>query len=166
MCGKSEISRALCKERGYTYFKNDAERRNFGESNDYFINTLRYGLTYFLSFLRQSDVSVVFDRCYPSEYVYSKAFDRKTDWTVLKECDEEMARLGAVIIIPVRNSYDNINDDTHPHLVNSERLKMLHDLYVEFSHWTSCKVMFLNVDDENLQRELSEIHTFLQETAP
>lgn len=162
-CGKSEISHALAARLGYTYFKNDAERREFGSNGSYFINTLRYGLTYFLSFLRQSDVGVIFDRCYPSEFTYAKAFGRETDWDVLRECDDEMARLGAVIVIAYRTSYDGISDDSHPHLIGPKRLKELDTLYQEFARWTHVPVLWLNVDDENLEREVSEVETFLRQ---
>ena len=161
MTGKTEIAHALAKASGYTYFKNDAERKEFGTGSNYFVNVLRYGLTYFLSFLRQSKQGVIFDRCYPSEYVYAKAFNRETDWEVLRECDKEFARLGAVIIIPYRTSYEGIVDDSHPELIDSKRLAELERFYHDFATWTTVPVFWLNVDDENLEREIRDITGFL-----
>lgn len=161
MCGKTQVARAMASRFGLTYFKNTRERAEFGQKNDYFINTLRYGLTYMLDYLRQSDASVVFDRCYPTEWVYARAFGRETDEACLRWCDEEFARLGGKVIVLRRRDYDGIVDDTHPHLVDTARLKQLDALYVQFAGWSKAPVYYVEVDDEDLDRELADIERVL-----
>ena len=101
------------------------------------------------------------DRAYPSEYVYPQIFDRKTDVRATTMCDEMCASMNAKIIIPFRNSYSNVEDQFS--FVDEEMLDKVHDKYVDFFGWTKCKALMLNVDDEDLKREINEIMTFLGE---
>lgn len=160
--GKSEIALALAKKYGIPYIKNTSEWSAGLRNKDYFVNTLRYAEPYFLSYLKQSGASVVLDRSYPSEQVYSEAFGRTTDHDALKFVDEEYAKLGAQIVICHRSSYEGIKDDLFPDDIEERKLQELDDLYTNFASKTKCKVLRLNVDDENLSRELEDISLFLE----
>ena len=129
MTGKSEIGRELAHRADAIYFKNDIERQMFGSSEEYFLGAIRYGLPHILSLLRQSEFGLVLDRSYPSEWVYSRAFNRPTDEDAIRLCDAQFAELGGHVVITRRKSYEGIVDDTHPHLVNTEMLKKLDGLY-------------------------------------
>lgn len=166
MTGKSEIGRELVqwvhstvhdKGRPAVYFKNDVERQMFGSSEEYFLGAIRYGLPHILSLLRQSDFGVVLDRSYPSEWVYSRAFNRPTDEDAIRLCDAQFAELGGHVVITRRKSYEGIVDDTHPHLVNTEMLKKLDGLYEEFAAQCIAPCHTIFVDDEDLNREVEEI---------
>lgn len=171
MCGKTEIAKALSSSLSGVfhcpYFKNEMERKVFGTSTaaEYFTNTLRYGMSYMTSYFEQSNAGAVFDRCYPSEWVYTRLFDRPTDAAALERCDDRFSKMGAKIILTYRTSYDGISDDTHPELLGPNKLRALDTLYRQFAEWTHCEVLMLNVDDENLERELHECLPFItQET--
>lgn len=157
MCGKTQIATEIARRFGYHYFKNSHERVEFGKDSDYFAKTLKYGLTYFIDFLAQTDVKVIFDRCHPSEFVYSRIFERATDEQSLEWCDSALARTGASVIIPFRTDYASVVDDSHPELVHSATLKKLHEMYVQFTLWTKIPTFWLNVDDENLEREIRDV---------
>ena len=75
----------------------------------------------------------------------------------LRGLDNNFSRLNTTIIIAQRSDYSNIVDDIDPVRLNGKKLQEIHDLYEEFSKWTSCKVVKLNVDDENLEREVAEV---------
>lgn len=159
-CGKTEMGKALSKMLGIPYFKNEGEWDNFEKDNAYFKNVLHYADPYFLSYLGQSKASVILDRAFPSEWVYSKVFGRETDETQLKKSDEAYRALGTKIIIPFRTSYDKVVDEFKS--INEDSLKKIHDGYMEFAKWTKCDVMTMNVDDEDLTRELFEIFKFIR----
>lgn len=162
-CGKTEIGNKLSELLKIPYFKNDNERQGFKDDKDYFINMLKYSDPFFLSYLRQSKSNVILDRSFPSEYVYSKAFNRETDIESLKWVDEQYANLNALIIICYRTKY-TLDDDLCPKRLNAKKLEEIDALYKEFANtFTKCKVMFLNVDDENLSREISDIIQFIKE---
>lgn len=155
-CGKTEISRALSRELGVPYFKMAAaERLNW--YNGTFLEELRYGERRQVELFRQLGMSAVIDRGYPSEWVYSKVFGRKTDERALEQFDSDYAALDAVIVMPLRKDYSR---NRHDDLVPNNRLVEIHGAYVAFAKWTSCRVITLMVDElgEDIDRELAEIY--------
>jgi thymidylate kinase len=159
-CGKTNIARALSTQLSIPYFKNENEWAFFENDPSYFINALTYGDPYFLSYLEQTGASVIADRWYPSEWVYSKAFSRPTNHDALESIDSRAAALGTKIIIPHRTDYSGVIDQFES-IITTDTLKSIHKLYQDFAKWTQCSTYFLNVDDEVLVRELFEITSFL-----
>ena len=157
MCGKTQIAHELSRRTCIPYFKASSEHADFLFSPEKFVQSLRYSDTRMLDMFQQCGYSMILDRCWACEYVYSQALERKTDQTLLKYVDNGFARLGTLIVIAQRSSYDNIIDDLDPGRLHGKKLQQIHDLYQKFAIWTSCEVMHLNVDDENLDREVSEI---------
>ena len=151
--GKTEQAKELSQRLGIPYFKNAAEHVHFQSNPGYFLNAIRYVDTYFTSYLEASGASVILDRAWPSEWIYSQALDRKTDFELLRHLDNRHAALGTVIVIPSRSDYSNAVDDYDN--INKNFLK-IHELYKEFAKWTKCNVIELNVDDEDLSREMRE----------
>lgn len=163
MVGKTQISKALAKELNLPYFKASSEHETYLKNQDKFIHQLRYADTRMLDFLKQTKHSVVFDRAWPCEKVYAEIFNRETDERVLSKIDEGMATLGAQVIVCHRSSYKGIVDDIDP-TTTEERLQKLDDAYLAFTTWTKCNTLVLNVDDENLNRELTDILNWLDVT--
>lgn len=153
-CGKTEQAKELSRRLGIPYFKNMDEHKYFINDPGYFLNAIRYVDTYFTSYLEASGASVILDRAWPSDWIYSQALGRKTDFDLLRHLDERHANLGTVIVIPSRSDYSNVVDDYDN--IN-ENINKIHDLYQQFAMWTKCKTVMVNVDDEDLEREMSEI---------
>jgi len=160
MCGKTNIAQELSRLTGIPYFKASEERLTFLTNQDKFLMDTRYADPRIADFLLQTGHNVIFDRGYPCEWVYSKFFERKTDEDVLKHIDSIHSTIGTKMIIPYRSSYDNVVDDIDPRLAG-ERLVKIENLYRDFSRWTGCQCFFLNVDSENLEKEISELNQFL-----
>lgn len=161
-CGKTEISKALSESIGVPRFKASSEHETFLKHQERFVDQLRSLEPRMVDFLRQTGHSVIFDRGYPCECAYSQVLNRETDWKVLSYVDSAMADMGARVIICRRSSYKGIVDDIDPSL-EENRLQQLDNAYVDFSRWTKCKTLLLNVDDENLEREIREIQEWLNE---
>ena len=160
-CGKTNMAHGLSGKIGAPYFKNKDEWKHFQDDPSYFVNALTYGDPYFLSYLEQTKASVIVDRWYPSEWVYSQVFDRPTNMGVLRAIDDRAASLGAKIIIPTRTSYSNVVDQ-FADIVTPDLLATVHDYYLAFKDWTKCESLVINVDDEDLDRELAEILEFIR----
>lgn len=164
MCGKTEISKAVSKATGIPYYKATSEHTSFLSSrvskNDQFLNQLRFADPRVLDILRQTGHSIVFDRGFPCEYAYSRVMGRETDMVMLKHIDEAYAALDAKIIFCHRSSYAGITDDLDP-TVGEELLVKLHKVYEEFGAWTQCRMLRLNVDDEDLNREVTDVLDFI-----
>lgn len=153
-CGKTNMAQELSRRTGVPYFKNMDEHKYFLKDPKYFLHAIRYVDTYFTSYLESSGASVILDRAWPSEWIYSQALGRETDFDLLRQLDERHANLGTVIVIPSRSDYSKVVDDYDN--IN-DNLVRIHELYQQFAKWTKCKTILVNVDDENLDREMSEI---------
>lgn len=161
-CGKTNISAELSRRTGIPVFKNDGEWSNFGSESaaEYFRLTAQYSYPFALSLIRQTRLSVIFDRAHPSEWAYSRAFGRSRCDDLIARGDELCAALGAKIIIPLRSDYSGVVDE---YGVTPTHLQALDGLYREYAERvTKCETLILNVDDENLDRELEEITKFLE----
>jgi thymidylate kinase len=162
-CGKSNIAAELSSQTSIPVFKNESEWEHFpkGSKTDYFLNAIRFAHPHLLQYFKQTSTSVILDRAYPSELVYSRIFGRTTDHGALRHCDDLCAEMGAKIIVPHRSSYASVVDQFD--FVDEEFLKKVHDGYMDFLSWTNCDTYLLNVDDENLEREMDDITKFLGE---
>ena len=159
-CGKSEMARELSARLQIPYFKNEAEWEAFSNDPQYFQNAMKYGDDFFYRFLKDTGISCVLDRSYPSEWVYSKVYNRKTYNDSLERIDSIASSIGVKIVVPFRSSYDGIYDEVHD--IDSEHLAKLDLMYLEFLKWTKCSSLHLNVDDEKLDREMDDIINFLE----
>ncbi len=160
--GKTEMSTELSKRLGIPRFKNKGEWDHFGRDDAYFANVMRFGdYGFFSQYLVQTGASVIMDRGYPCEHVYSKVFGRQTDEAVLARIDEVYASIDAHIVVAQRSSYVGRIDDMFES-IDSKKLQEIHDAYLEFASWTKCKTLLLNVDDEDIEREMHDIMRFLE----
>lgn len=162
MCGKTQIAKELARQTGTPYFKASAEHSDFLKHPERFIQSLRYSDLRMVDMFKQCGYSMILDRCWACEYVYSKALHRSTDADTLYRVDRAFAELGTVIVIAQRSDYSNIIDDIDPVRLRGNKLQEIHNLYEEFANWTACSVMRLNVDDEDLDREISDILAYLE----
>lgn len=152
--GKTNIAKSFALRHKVPYFK-------FNREHDYwrkgmFKTALEFDQTYLLQLLQQTRLDVIIDRAWPSEWVYSKVFRRETNISLLKELDEEYSKLGAWIVVPLRDDYsENRLDEVVP----SQRLDELHDVYNEFCEWTQCNTLRIYVDSygNNLNDEITAI---------
>lgn len=162
MVGKTEISKEVSKRWNVPRFKASNEHQSFLHEEGSFLNHLRYADPRVVDMLKQTGHSVIFDRAYPSEWVYSRVLGRKTDDKMLQFVDESFAALGTFIVICRRSTYEGIVDDVDPQRLNTETIKKIDRTYLEFSRWTRCKTFMLNVDDQDLDREVDDIEFMLK----
>ena len=162
MCAKTSLSKELSARTGIPYFKASSEHQNFLKTPERFILNTQYADTRMLDFLTQTKHSVILDRSYVCEYVYSSMFKRTRDTETLMSIDRGFARLGAKIIFLKRKSYAGIVDNLNPK-INEPVLKEIEFLYQEFleSH-TACEWYTICVDDYDLSRQMRDIETFIK----
>jgi len=157
-CGKTNIAQELSVRLGVPYYKNEAEHQYFRADPSYFIHAVRYVDTYFTGYLEKSGASVILDRAWPSEWIYSKVMGRDTDLTVLHDLDRRHAALGTLIITPYRSSYHTVRDE---YVEITDRIGLIHDLYTDFSDWTACRNLRICVDSEDLDEQVRTIIEFI-----
>lgn len=164
MTGKTQIAKELSKITNVPYFKASSEHHAFLKDPEKFIKDIRYADPRLVDFVKQTGASVIFDRGFPCEWVYSKAFNRETDLDAIKRIDDAYAVLDTRVIVCMRkNGFDGIVDDIDPKRLNSKKLQEIQEIYYRYAVFHMlCKSMFLYVDDENLQRECDEVLKFLE----
>ena len=160
MTGKTQIAQELSRRLGVPYFKNTGEWGTDLKDPSYFKNLLVYGGTFLIDFIHQTRPDAILDRYYPSEWVYSRFFNRETDEEIIRKIDKKFAEAGGKFVICRRKSYSGIKDDLHSY-VDSKVLEGLDKLYGEFAGWTECEVLTVWVDDEDLNREVNEIREWI-----
>lgn len=165
MCGKTQIAKKLSSVINVPYFKASSEHDSFLTSKDAkdFLNQLRYADPRVFDVLKQTRYSLIFDRGFPCEYAYSHVLKRETDLTMLKHMDEMWSSIDARIILCRRSDYTHIVDDLCSD-ITGEILGQIENAYHDFLKWSKCKSYILNVDDEDLEREVNTIIQYLQET--
>jgi hypothetical protein len=152
--GKTTISKEFSNLTDIPYFKNPSEKKIFKNDN---LLALNYVAPTIYEICKQTDYSFIFDRGFPCEYAYSKAYNRETDYDLIFEIDRKFSFLNTTIILCDKpNLFDNFQDD----LVQKDKIKDIQKYYKEFINKTKCKVLYLDTSDENLDSQLK----FLQQT--
>ena len=161
MTGKSNIAAELSKQTDVPVFKNSGEWKTQLNSSEYFLNLLRFGGPFLMDFIRQTDTSVILDRFYPCEMVYSRAFGRETDDAALEWMDKNFAEVGGKFIVCIRNDYSDLVDDQYPDQLPPSMLGALTIHYRKFIEWTNCECLILETDDMDLNKQVEKIKIFL-----
>lgn len=155
--GKTHIAKELSRRLGVPYYKASSEKGAFLNKQERFIMDLRYSCPARFDLLQQIGCGVVFDRGYPCEWVYSKYFDRPTDYDAIFELDDKWVSQDLIIVFCTRKSFDGVVDDLNPKLQGVE-LQKISSYYEEFFGVVSrCRVIRIDVDDHDLDRQVSEI---------
>lgn len=141
--GKSTIGKMVAERLQIPYFKfaRDKEALSGSEMTSMM---LKYADPYFCDFLKQTKTSVVIDRHYPSEWVYSHALGRSTDEERIRETDRLFSEIPTTVVIMKRKSYVGVVDDDSR--LDSDRLEMISKKYSDFAKWSKCTVIELEFD--------------------
>lgn len=158
--GKTEMAKELANRFHIPYFKMTTEYENWQKGK--FKEALEFDQPYLLEFLRQTKTSVVIDRAYPSEFVYSRVFDRQSNNDLLWKIDEGFANLGTQIIVSRRISYSESEKDD---LIPDEKFPLIDKVYQDFMMRTKCNVADIFVDyfNNDLSEEMNYLAPVIQE---
>lgn len=151
--GKSEIARELKRIFGFeTYRPTRQDVMRQGTQIEKIKNQILEGIA-LVDILSQSRHSLVFDRYYPSEWVYSKVFQRPQHLEELTKVDEAFASIGAKIVICFKTNFSNYSDDIIP----IEKCLEINKTYIDFSLWTRCFTSMLDTTAVDLNLEIAHI---------
>lgn len=161
MTGKSNIAAGLSKDISLPVFKNTGEWKADLDSDEYYLNLLKFGGTFLMDFLVQTKPSAILDRFYPCEYAYSSVFGRDTNKGLVMKLDKKFSSVDGKLIFCYRDSYEGIKDDLFPDKINCETLKKIEDRYRMFLSETSCDVLYLETSSMDLKNQIFKIKEFL-----
>jgi thymidylate kinase len=136
-CGKTTIARTLSKVLDIPYFKPSYQQYYAMKEPSAFRHQTTWAEPKLLDFITQTGQSVIMDRGFPCDYVYSKVMGRETDWETITRLDKAYAKLGAVFVATLRYDYSGISDDWDK--ISMGRLRSLHDTYEEYMRGSSMR---------------------------
>jgi thymidylate kinase len=148
MCGKTEVAKELSDILNIPTYKNKNEHSRW---KDHAIS-LMYGMDELVQILEQTKYSIIFDRFHPSEWVYSREFNRPTVDSLTLDYDRRISNMNGIIIYPYKTEEFFKEDDQK--IVNIVQYKSLQNKYEEFFKITNCEVLKYNANDENLEKQI------------
>lgn len=161
--GKTEIAKGLSASLNIPIFKAQVQKKFFMSDRSQFLPFLRFGETTLADFLEQTGTSVILDRNWPSEIVYSEYFKRQTDSDVVAQLDETYARMGALIVVCTRlNGYVGFVDEDDL-TIKEKQIAEIDALYKKRIPSVKTRHFFLDTSDEDLDRELRDIGLAIEE---
>lgn len=156
--GKTTIAEQLSKEIKIPYFKNPNTNEYFKNKNN--IDRLNIEAKLEYEFLKQTKYSLIRDRGYICEYVYSKVYDRKTDYDFIIKLNELYKDLNLYIIYCYKEIIKNFKDE----FVKLNDIKKIKHYYFEFlyNYCMSKKTMIIETSDEDLKKQIKNIKGFIK----
>jgi len=157
--GKTTISKELSNILNIPRFKYTQCEEHFAAKYDFLLRTY-FDQSMFIEFLEQTGYSIILDRCYPSEWVYSKVFARPMDEIFIDELDKKYAKLNTKIVIcEKKNFIGEFKDD----YVKISEIVSIKKIYRRFINFTECETLLLDTAKQDLNGDIKKIIKFIGE---
>jgi thymidylate kinase len=150
MAGKTHIAETLSKQLSIPIVKIQRHEKWF----DPMVDLVYAGETH-VQLAEQTGYSFIYDRLYPSEYAYSRAYSRTTSHEKIMSIDERYAKMGALIVVCYKDPKAYQKDDKD--IIDVSKYDALTKWYTEFKKITKCKYLMLDTTDENLEKQIETI---------
>ena len=157
LCGKTNIAEAVAQQLGVPLYKSGREHDLFHDKDAQYL-TLKYGNYEMIKLLDTTQANVIFDRFFPSEWVYSQVYDRTRDLDLVLEYDKYWASLGGKIVW-----LDKPEMDGEDELIEKSRYNEIRQKYEQYMSLTSCEVFKLDTTDRDLETQVNKICNFIKE---
>jgi len=154
--GKTTIANALSKKVNIPYYKKENEKDTFYKKD---LNVLFSEAFYMFSFLKNTGYSIIRDREYPCEYVYSSVYNRETNVDLIWELDSKYSTLNTKIIYCYKEKYIDFSDE----VVQLSKISELKSYYEIFLKKTKNNILKLDTTTEDLDSQLVSILNFIGE---
>ncbi|MBC8408729.1 MAG: hypothetical protein H8E12_08440 [Rhodobacteraceae bacterium] len=154
-CGKTNIAAAVSERLGIPVYKSGLEDQMFHDKDSQYL-VLRHGNYEMIKLLDVTNSNVMFDRFFPSEWVYSQVFDRQQDLDTVLALDKYWSQLGGKIIW-----LDKPNIEENDELVPRSKYNEIRKKYKEYMKLTKCDVLYLDTTDRDLEKQVDLISKFI-----
>jgi thymidylate kinase len=154
--GKSTIAAELSKQNNIPIFK--VNRSKYWWDPEVNLKYLTEGIT---QFIEQTGQSVILDRWTPSDYMYSKLFDRDISYRKIADIDARLGKLNALIVYCYKDKEAFVHDEEDKDFIDITMYEKMTSLYEEFAVNSKCRALWLNTSDQNLDAQLAKINSKL-----
>lgn len=161
--GKTNIAQFLGEDMGISYFKNQREVEGWKADTYNFKTALEYECPFILSMFQQTDISMIIDRHYPTEYVYSTVYNRDTDTELIWKLDEAYSKLNTFIIYCYKYGDKYLDDfKIEEDLINVDKIESIKKTYQDFIEKTKCRVIKLDTTNCDLEKQINTIKHWIE----
>lgn len=151
--GKTAIGKELSKRISIPYFKNNQENdKNYDSAV-----AQKYTAEFTTQIFEQTNLSVIMDRFWISEFAYSKAFNRQT-FNNFEELDKRLSELNSIIIIFDKERKNQIEENAS----TKRDYRNIKTAYVTFHLKSVTDTMFFNSDKNKYINDDGTYKTELQ----
>ena len=157
LCGKTNIAEGVSLRLGVPVYKSGREHDLFHDKDAQYL-TLKYGNFEMIKILETTNASIMFDRFFPSEWVYSQIYNRTRDLDLVLEYDKYWASLGGKIVW-----LDKPEMDGKDELIDSSKYNEIRQKYETYMSLTNCEVFHLDTSDRNFEKQVNSICSFIKE---
>lgn len=154
--GKSNIAYELSKILLVPTYKSGREHSVFHDKDAQF-NILKWGVYEVLRLVEVCDISVIFDRFFPCEFVYSKVYHRNSDDGLVREYDRWWDSLDGKIVF-----LDKPKMDGKDELVNPDKYDEIRARYEDYKKITQCKHLTIDTSDYDIYKQVNTIIEFVK----
>jgi thymidylate kinase len=142
--GKTTLAKNIAGGLNLPYHKNPYEHGEWKHPERYKL-MLRYTDLYFFTYLKNSNASVVLDRAWTTEWVYSQVFNRGNDFEFLHKLDDLMSEINDSVLIITNRDNPPLKGDELEGV--DEKWLQIRDKYTELAAWTKNKVIYINTEN-------------------
>lgn len=155
MMGKTSIGAALSNKLDVPIVKMTRSEKWF----DPMIDLMYAGETH-CQLAQQTGYDFIYDRLFPSEYAYSRAYQRSTSHEKIISIDARYAKMGALVVVCFKDPKAYQEDDKG--IIDVAKYSQLTEWYKEFKKLSKCEVLMLDTTEENLEDQLKQIQEALE----
>ena len=121
--------------------------------HEFITNSIEYIDPYIVNFLKQTKNSVIFNRKYPSQYVYSNVDNLDINSDIFAKIDSLYSEMGTTIIFCYKTQFEDVN------------IKQLHDKtythYINFFNNSMCKILPIDIS-EKIYKNVTKIISYIE----
>mgnify|MGYP001573055098 CR=1 FL=1 len=156
LVGKTNIAAELSRVSGVPVYKSGREHKLFNEKDAQY-NVLKWGVYEVLRLVEVCDLSIIFDRSFTCEYVYSKVYKRNSDDGLVREYDRWWDSLDGKIVF-----LDKPKMDGKDELINPEKYDEIRTRYEDYKKITQCKHLTIDTSDYDIYKQVNTIIEFVK----
>lgn len=154
MCGKSHIATELSKRLGIPLLKLNYPKKFWDP-----VISQRYSEETTSQILEQTYLSVICDRGYPCDYMYSKLFNRPYDYSKAIDTDIRYSKMNTLIVLCYKDKHKHLHDEEDKEFISMADYENMTKIYLDFLKLTKCNYITINTSNEDLEGQLNIIMT-------
>lgn len=150
--GKTTIANALAKELDLTVFKVTRDKYFWDP-----VSYQTYATEAITQIIEKTGLSVILDRSFASDHMYSKLFKRPYNYSKGYETADRFGKLDALIVLCYKDKISYLDDPEDAAFISTADYDKMTEIYLEFLGEIDCRYIIINTSDHDLDKQLQLI---------